>query len=157
MRSRSPDVTAGGTCQCSETKCLQLELPCPSQKWEGLACVGGAAGDNAGDSAGESGTSDSGAGESGTSDGGTSDSGTGDSGTGDSGTGDSSASGTSAYEPGPCEGDISAPNCLTSAPCGNSNKCAPTTGSCKDGQCLDVMGDPTYCQAANNVCGETFW
>ena len=62
-----------------------------------------------------------------------------------------------AYEPGPCEGDISAPNCLTSAPCGNSNKCAPTTGSCKDGQCLDVMGDPTYCQAANNVCGETFW
>ena len=109
--------------------------------------MGGAAGGNAGDGAGESGASDGGAGESGTSDGGT----------GESGTSDSSASGTSAYEPGPCEGDISAPNCLTSEPCGNSNQCSPTTGSCKDGKCLDVMGDPTYCQAANNVCGETFW
>ena len=133
-----PIVTSGGKCFCDKSTCLQLQLPCDSNSWNGSGAC----------SSGQSSSTESSSVES------TSVEST----SAESATATAESTSAAAYEAGACEsltgtGTI---ECLTSSPCGDNNECTPTAGSCVNGQCMDVLGSPTNCEKPTNKCGDVF-
>ena len=136
-----PDVTADGTCFCDDGECKQLELPCDCSVWVGGACnCDGGGFITSGTSTSETSTTQTSTSETSTST-----------------TTETTSSSSSTYEAGPCQELVGSGTveCLTSRPCGD-NMCAPTTGSCKNGQCLDLFDKPTECETPTNKCGDVF-